>query len=165
MDELLADDPDDAEALEIRQQLLDSIAALGAAAAGGDTAEPADPTADALPPASMIGPLLPLHAAAAAVAAAAATAGNAPAVPVAVVSRQHGSAARSAAADDQPAAKRQRVASAGSGNARMHPANCYADAEPDFVALAAAHPLLASYVRIRSDGRCTQHLLLLLGLV
>ena len=150
MDDLLADDPDDAEALDIRQQLLDSIAALGAATEGGDTAEPADPTADASPPDGMIGPSLPPHAASAAAAAAS---------DAAAALWQHDltlAAAPSGTASDQPAAKRQRVASAGSGNARMHPANCYADAEPDFVALAALHPALASYVHVRSDGRCAQ---------
>jgi hypothetical protein len=38
----------------------------------------------------------------------------------------------------------------------MHPANCYAEAEPDFAALAAQHPQLAPHVRIRSNGRCMQ---------
>jgi hypothetical protein len=40
------------------------------------------------------------------------------------------------------------------GNTRMHPANKYYLEEPDFGALAAAHPELARFVTRTPDGRC-----------
>lgn len=166
VEQLLRDDADNADALQLRDELLQSMSALRDAAAARapaahGAAAPAagtDAAGVAVPVDALIGPALPPAAgpqeaandASAAADAAAAAAGGEAAIAnsAAPAPDQHEQS------DQQPAAKRRRVMAPGSGNARMHPANCYADEEPDFAALAARHPALAQHVHIRQDGRC-----------
>ena len=49
--------------------------------------------------------------------------------------------------------KRRPEGKASRGNARIHPSSCYAEAEPDFMALANEDPCFARHVRVGSDGR------------
>lgn len=168
--QLLRDDPHDAQCLAIRDELLQSISALqgvlpaglvahdvpasaGPAATG--PAAGAAPHAGAAEAESFIGPAMPAHISAApdSPGLAGAAPASSAAAPVSATAPADSGGGGSADEQQQLAAKRRRLTAPGSGNARMHPGNCYAEEEPDFAALAARHSGLARHVRLRRDGR------------
>lgn len=166
VEHLLQDDADNADAVQLRDELLQSMsvlrnAAARASAANGAVAPLTDTcaTGNAAPVGALIGPALPPNASlhelpnsASATADTTAAADPSPQQAPAADSAATAADQHQQSDQQQPAAKRRRVTAPGSGNARMHPANCYADEEPDFAALASRHPALAQHVHIRQDG-------------